>query len=152
MPFLQKSSEALAQAAQGGRGVTNQGGVQEAFTCCTERYGLVRNIGDRWTVEDNDREVFSNLSDSMILYHNNYYISLLAELFLQSQILPGPEQFLSQIIFSIYLNVYHLQWGGFIHSSPDICIWNSLLLRNACASIQPGGNFIAALSALQTGD
>jgi len=37
------------QAAQGGCGVTNPGGVQEAFRCCTEGHSLVGNIGDRWT-------------------------------------------------------------------------------------------------------
>ena len=36
--------------AQGSGGVTVPGDVQEAFGCCTEGYGLVGNIGDRWTV------------------------------------------------------------------------------------------------------
>ena len=50
----QKSGQALAQAAQGGGGVTDPGGVQETFRCCIERHGLVGNIGDRWTVELDD--------------------------------------------------------------------------------------------------
>jgi len=32
---------------QGGGEVTIPGGVQETFTCCTERHGLVGDIGDR---------------------------------------------------------------------------------------------------------
>jgi len=34
---------------KGGGGVTNPGGVQGTFRCCTEQHGLVRNIGYRWT-------------------------------------------------------------------------------------------------------
>lgn len=37
-------------AAQGGGGVTDPGGVQERFVCCVEGHGLVRAIGDGWTV------------------------------------------------------------------------------------------------------
>jgi len=40
----------LEWAAQGDGGVTVPGGVQETFRCGTEGHGLVRNIGDRWTV------------------------------------------------------------------------------------------------------
>ena len=36
----------LEWAAQGGGGVTDPGGVQEACRCCTEGHGLVRTIGD----------------------------------------------------------------------------------------------------------
>jgi len=39
--LLLKSSEALAQAAQGGGGVTDPGGVQETRGCGTEGHGLV---------------------------------------------------------------------------------------------------------------
>ena len=38
----------LERAAQGGGGVTDPEGVQETFRYCTEGYGLVENIGDRW--------------------------------------------------------------------------------------------------------
>ena len=34
-----------------GGGVTDPGDVQERFGCCTERHGLVGNIGDKWMVE-----------------------------------------------------------------------------------------------------
>ena len=40
----------LKRAAQEGGGVTNPGGIQDMFRCCTEGCGLVGNIGDRWTV------------------------------------------------------------------------------------------------------
>ena len=40
----------LKWAAQGGGEVTVPGGVPEMFRCGTERCGLVRNIGNRWTV------------------------------------------------------------------------------------------------------
>ena len=38
-------------SAQGGGEVTDLGGVQEMFRCCTEGHGLVGNIGDvdSWT-------------------------------------------------------------------------------------------------------
>ena len=37
-------------AAQGGGGVSDPGGVQGTFRCCVEGCGLVRTIGDWWTV------------------------------------------------------------------------------------------------------
>jgi len=40
----------VEQAAQGGGEVTNSGGAQEMFICCTEGHGLANNIGDRWTL------------------------------------------------------------------------------------------------------
>jgi len=39
--ILQKSCQALEEAAQRGGGVTIPGGVQEMFRCCTEGCGLV---------------------------------------------------------------------------------------------------------------
>ena len=45
-----ESDQVPEQAAHGGGGVTVPEGVQETFTCCTERHGLVWNIGNRWTV------------------------------------------------------------------------------------------------------
>jgi len=39
--LLRESSEAVAQAAQGGGGVTVPGGVQELCGCGTELHGLV---------------------------------------------------------------------------------------------------------------
>ena len=58
----------LEWAAQGGGGVTDCGGVQETFRCCTEGHGLIGN----WKLETGGwvdwmvLEVFSNLGDSMI--------------------------------------------------------------------------------------
>jgi len=46
--------QVLEWAAQGGGEVTIPGGVQKTFTCCTERHGLVGDIGDRWTVGPDD--------------------------------------------------------------------------------------------------
>ena len=37
-------------AAHGGGGVTDPGGVQGTFGFRVEGYGLVRTIGNRWTV------------------------------------------------------------------------------------------------------
>lgn len=48
--FFSDSGEALAQAAQGGDGITDPGGVQETFRHCTEGHGLVGNTGDRCMV------------------------------------------------------------------------------------------------------
>ena len=48
--LLQESGQALEKDDQGGGGVTIPGGVQGTYRCCTERHGLVGNIGDRWTV------------------------------------------------------------------------------------------------------
>ena len=42
--LLQKSGEALAQAAQGGGGVTVPGGVEETLRCHTKEQDLVANI------------------------------------------------------------------------------------------------------------
>ena len=44
MFLLQKSGEALEQAAQGSGEVTITGGVQETFRCCTKGHGLVGEI------------------------------------------------------------------------------------------------------------
>jgi len=48
--LLRKSSEAVAQAAQGGGGGTIPGGVQEPWRCGTEGYivGMVGWVGS-WT-------------------------------------------------------------------------------------------------------
>ena len=43
--LLRRSGEALAQAAQGGGGVTIPGDVQEKGRCGTEGYGLVGMVG-----------------------------------------------------------------------------------------------------------
>ena len=40
----------MAQAAQGGGGVTIPGSVQEPYGCGTEEHGLVGNIDGKWTV------------------------------------------------------------------------------------------------------
>ena len=48
--YSSKSGQALEKDVQGGGGVTIPGGVQGTYRCCTERHGLVGNIGDRWTV------------------------------------------------------------------------------------------------------
>jgi len=40
----------LEQAAQGGGGLTDPGGVQEMLTCCTEGHGLVGSTGGKWVV------------------------------------------------------------------------------------------------------
>ena len=42
--------QALEWAAQRGGGVTDPGGVQRTFGRCVEGHGLVRTIGDGWTV------------------------------------------------------------------------------------------------------
>ena len=47
--ILQKSGQALEQAAQGVGGVTVPVGVQETVRC-TEEHGLVGNTGDGWRV------------------------------------------------------------------------------------------------------
>ena len=49
MLFLQKNGQVLEWAAQGGGGVTNPGGVQGRFRRI-EGCGVVRTIGERWTV------------------------------------------------------------------------------------------------------
>ena len=41
--------QALEWAARGGGGVTDPGGVQRAFGCCVEGYGLARIIGEGQT-------------------------------------------------------------------------------------------------------
>ena len=38
---------ALEWDAQGGGGVTIPGGIQEMFRCCTKKYSLKGNTGDR---------------------------------------------------------------------------------------------------------
>ena len=40
----------LEWAAQRGGGATDPEGVQRTLRCCVKGYGLVRTIGDRWTV------------------------------------------------------------------------------------------------------
>lgn len=60
------------QTARGGGGVTNPGDIQEMFICCIEEHGLVGSTGDSWVARlDHLQEVFSNLSDSMILYFSS---------------------------------------------------------------------------------
>ena len=55
--IVRKSSEAVAQAAQGGGAVTIPGGVQEPHGCGTERRGqwawwggLTVGLGDLWSL------------------------------------------------------------------------------------------------------
>ena len=57
----------MAQAAQGGGGVTAPGGVQEAWRCGTEGCGqwVILVVGEQ--LDYMILEVFSNLNDSMIL-------------------------------------------------------------------------------------
>ena len=57
----------MAQAAQGGGGVTAPGGVQEAWRCGTEGCGqwVILVVGGQ--LDYMILEVFSNLNDSMIL-------------------------------------------------------------------------------------
>jgi len=50
LQLFSESSQALEWAAQGGGGVTNPGGDQETFRCCTEGHSLVRNTGNGWMV------------------------------------------------------------------------------------------------------
>ena len=45
--FSERELRCWNKAAQGGGGVTDTGGVQETFRCCTEGHDLVGNIGDR---------------------------------------------------------------------------------------------------------
>ena len=52
--ILRKSGEALEEAAQGGGGVTDPGGVQRAFGCCVEGHGLARTIGEGQMVGRDD--------------------------------------------------------------------------------------------------
>jgi len=52
--MLQMSGYVLEQAAQRGRGVTDPGGVQETFRCCTGRHGLEGNMGGRGMVRLDD--------------------------------------------------------------------------------------------------
>ena len=48
--LFQKSGQALEWAALGSGGVTDPGGVQGMFRHGVEGHGLMRTIGDRWTV------------------------------------------------------------------------------------------------------
>ena len=63
---LRQCGEALAQAAQGGGGVTVPGGVQELWRCGTEERGQWA-WWDGLELDFGILEVFSNLNDSMIL-------------------------------------------------------------------------------------
>jgi len=56
----------LAQAAQGGGGVTVPGGVQEPWRCGTEGHGQWAWLGGL-VLDLVILEVFSNLNESMIL-------------------------------------------------------------------------------------
>ena len=60
--LLQKSGEALAQAAQGGRGVTVSGNVPELWRCGTLGRGQWGGQLDWMTLE-----VFSKFNDSVTL-------------------------------------------------------------------------------------
>ena len=48
--LLWKSGQPLEQAAQGGGGVADPGGVEKTLRYCTKERILVGNIGDRWAV------------------------------------------------------------------------------------------------------
>ena len=56
--LLRNSGEALAQAAQGGAGVTVPGGVQEMWRCGTEGCGLVGMVEMRQCLDQMILEVF----------------------------------------------------------------------------------------------
>lgn len=43
---MQKSSQVLEWASQGGGGVTDLGCIRESFRCCTDGHGSVGNIDD----------------------------------------------------------------------------------------------------------
>ena len=62
--FLERE---LAQAAQGGGEVTVPGGVHEPWGCGTEGRGQQALVGVRGRLDYMILEVFSNLSNSMIL-------------------------------------------------------------------------------------
>ena len=49
--LLRNSDEAVAQAAQGGGGVTIHGGVQETCRCGTEGRGLVGMVEMGWWLD-----------------------------------------------------------------------------------------------------
>jgi len=51
----------LEWAAQGGGGVTDPGGVQGLFRCCTKGDGLEGNIVGMWTVRLDDLGVVFKL-------------------------------------------------------------------------------------------
>lgn len=61
----------LAQAAQGGGGITVPGRVEEMFRCCTEGPALVGNIGGRWMAGLDDLEVFPNLNNFVSIRTQN---------------------------------------------------------------------------------
>jgi len=48
----------LEGAAQGGGGVTDPRGIQGMFRGCGEGHGVVRTIGDKWTVGRGDLGLF----------------------------------------------------------------------------------------------
>ena len=54
--LLQKSGQALEQAAQVGGGITVPGGIQEKNRFVMQGHGLVSNIGNMWTVGPDDLE------------------------------------------------------------------------------------------------
>ena len=57
----------MAQAAQGGGGVTVPGGVQEMWRCGTEGHSSLGRVGVDQQLDWMILAVLSNLSDSMIL-------------------------------------------------------------------------------------
>ena len=58
----------MAQAAQGGDGVTVPGGVPELCGCGTEDM-VSGQVGVGWWLDQVILEVFSNLNESMIIFH-----------------------------------------------------------------------------------
>ena len=66
--ILRRSGNALAQAAQGGGGVTVPGGVQETWRYGAEGRGLVGMVVMGWQLDQMILDVFSNLNYSLILW------------------------------------------------------------------------------------
>ena len=69
--LLRRSGAALAQAAQGGGGVTVPQGVQEPCGCGIEGHVLVGMVGSCWQLDWMISEVFSNLNNCMLNYKTN---------------------------------------------------------------------------------
>jgi len=62
------SDQVVEWAAQGGDGDTNPGGVQGMFRHCVEEHGLMRTVGDGWTVGLDD---LVGLFQPWCLYESN---------------------------------------------------------------------------------
>ena len=71
--LLQKSGQTLGWAAQGGGGVTVLGGIPELWGCGTEGRGQWARWGGLG-LDLGISEVFSNLTDSMILRRQHHTV------------------------------------------------------------------------------